>query len=92
MTARAPHLLALLLSATASAGALAQAPAPYPTKPVRLVVPYTPGASNDTLSRATAQSMGPLLGQSITTCMPVAAFTLHRLPFTVYETFKELNS
>jgi tripartite-type tricarboxylate transporter receptor subunit TctC len=37
----------------------------YPSKPVRLVVPYTPGASNDTLSRATAQSMSLLLGQSI---------------------------
>ena len=37
----------------------------YPTKPIRLVVPYTPGASNDTLSRATAESMSPLLGQPI---------------------------
>lgn len=55
---------ALLVFAIAG-GALAQAPATYPTKPVRLVVPYTPGASNDTLSRATALSMGPLLGQTI---------------------------
>jgi tripartite-type tricarboxylate transporter receptor subunit TctC len=37
----------------------------YPAKPIRLVVPYTPGASNDTLSRATAQAMSPLLGQPI---------------------------
>ena len=37
----------------------------YPAKPIRLVVPYTPGASNDTLSRATAESMSPLLGQPI---------------------------
>ena len=44
-------------------GALAQTP--YPAKPVRLVVPYTPGASNDTLSRATGESMSPLLGQPI---------------------------
>src|SRR5215210_8450969 len=49
--------------ALASAGVWAQAQ--YPVKPIRLVVPYTPGASNDTLSRATAQSMAPLLGQSI---------------------------
>ncbi len=37
----------------------------YPSKPIRLVVPYTPGASNDTLSRATAQAMSPILGQQI---------------------------
>lgn len=39
--------------------------AQYPAKPIRLVVPYTPGASNDTLSRATAQAMSPILGQPI---------------------------
>src|ERR671914_409529 len=50
----------------AAAGpAFAQAPATYPSKPIRLVVPYTPGASNDTLSRATAEAMSPLLGQPI---------------------------
>lgn len=65
MTARALRLFPVLLSAIASAAALAQAPAAYPTRPVRLVVPYTPGASNDTLSRATAMSMAPLLGQTI---------------------------
>jgi tripartite-type tricarboxylate transporter receptor subunit TctC len=37
----------------------------YPTKPIRLIVPFAPGASNDTLSRATAQAMSPLLGQPI---------------------------
>ncbi|HEX2826486.1 MAG TPA: tripartite tricarboxylate transporter substrate binding protein [Burkholderiales bacterium] len=47
----------------ASAGVFAQAP--YPSKPIRLVVPYTPGASNDTLSRATAAAMSPILGQQI---------------------------
>ncbi|HEV7803316.1 MAG TPA: tripartite tricarboxylate transporter substrate binding protein [Burkholderiales bacterium] len=59
-------LRVLLLSLSlASAAALAQSPVGYPAKPIRLVVPYTPGASNDTLSRATAQSMAPLLGQSV---------------------------
>jgi len=55
--------MATLALALASAGVCAQAP--YPSKPIRLVVPYTPGASNDTLSRATAQAMSPILGQSI---------------------------
>ena len=54
----------MVCCAAGSAAAHAQAPA-YPSKPIRLVVPYTPGASNDTLSRATADSMSPLLGQPI---------------------------
>jgi tripartite-type tricarboxylate transporter receptor subunit TctC len=54
---RTPLLLLLAAAATAQAQ--------YPAKPIRLVVPYTPGASNDTLSRATAQAMSPLLGQPI---------------------------
>ena len=53
--------LLLLCALTVCAPVWAQ----YPAKPIRLVVPYTPGASNDTLSRATAQSMSPLLGQPI---------------------------
>ena len=52
----------ILLSTAASADALSQTPA-YPAKPIRLVVPFAPGASNDTLSRATALVMGPMLGQ-----------------------------
>ena len=38
---------------------------PYPAKPVRLVVPYPPGGSNDVLSRITAQAMTPGLGQPV---------------------------
>jgi len=37
----------------------------YPAKPVRLVVPYPPGGSNDVLSRLTAQAMAPGLGQQV---------------------------
>jgi tripartite-type tricarboxylate transporter receptor subunit TctC len=48
-------------------GALAQpAPAqPYPSKPVRFVVPYPPGGSNDVLTRIVAQTMSPGLGQQV---------------------------
>lgn len=53
----------IALATLASAGAWAQGAA-YPVKPVRLVVPFAPGASNDTLSRATASVMGPMLGQN----------------------------
>ena len=61
MTQRARAFTFLVLSGIAS-GALAQT---YPSKPIRLVVPYTPGASNDTLSRATGEAMSPILGQPV---------------------------
>lgn len=61
----AVQALCLTVCAAASAVTCAQPTTPYPAKPIRLVVPYTPGASNDTLSRATAESMSPLLGQPI---------------------------
>jgi tripartite-type tricarboxylate transporter receptor subunit TctC len=54
-------ITALLLAATAGT-ALAQA---WPAKPVRFVVPYPPGGSNDVLTRITAQAMAPGLGQQI---------------------------
>jgi tripartite-type tricarboxylate transporter receptor subunit TctC len=62
--AAAPAISTLLVLACSSPAALAQS-ANYPAKPMRLVVPYTPGASNDTLSRATGESMAPILGQPI---------------------------
>ncbi|MEO8442703.1 MAG: tripartite tricarboxylate transporter substrate-binding protein, partial [Betaproteobacteria bacterium] len=52
----------MALGVFATADAVSQTPA-YPSKPIRLVVPFAPGASNDTLSRATALVMGPMLGQ-----------------------------
>ncbi len=38
---------------------------PYPARPLRLVVPVPPGGSNDILSRITAQTMSPGLGQPV---------------------------
>ncbi len=37
----------------------------YPARPIRLVVPVPPGGSNDILSRITAQTMSPALGQPV---------------------------
>ena len=53
----------LALAALMLAGAAAAQT--YPAKPLRLVVPYPPGGSNDVLSRITAQAMSPGLGQAV---------------------------
>ncbi len=48
----------------APALALAQQPA-YPTKPIKLVVPFTPGGSTDILARTIGQQLSQAWGQSV---------------------------
>jgi tripartite-type tricarboxylate transporter receptor subunit TctC len=38
---------------------------PYPTKPVRLLVPYPPGGPVDNIGRILAQPLSPILGQNV---------------------------
>ncbi len=52
-----------VLSALSSFAAAAQTN--YPSKPVRLVVPYPPGAATDAISRAFAQQLGAIMGQPV---------------------------
>jgi len=51
-----------LLLAVFSSVALAQA---YPAKPVRLIIPFPPGGSNDVVGRAIGQQLGERLGQGV---------------------------
>ena len=55
-------LACLALGATASCGAWAQDK--YPTKPVRIVLPYGPGGATDIVTRIVAEQLRQNLGQS----------------------------
>ena len=55
-------LLSCLFLALPTGAALAQA---YPAKPIRLIVPFTPGGSQDVIGRLFAQKVGDSLGQNI---------------------------
>ena len=52
----------VLLGALASGTAIAQA---YPTRTIRLVVPFPPGGATDIITRSVAQKLSEQLGQSV---------------------------
>ena len=54
-----------LVCACAAGGAVAQSPdaGRFPTKPIRLIVPFPPGGSNDILGRFIAQKLTERMGQ-----------------------------
>lgn len=63
MIARRNALAAL--AALALAAALPASAQDFPTRPVRLVVPFGPGTTTDIISRVFAEAMGRSLGQAI---------------------------
>ena len=63
---RIAHMAAIVISAAAAPEACAAAASQqFPTRPIRLVVPYPPGGANDAVARLLAPRMGEHLGQNV---------------------------
>jgi tripartite-type tricarboxylate transporter receptor subunit TctC len=59
-------LWAVLVGAAFSTGALSVGHAqPYPARPIKLILPYTPGSPNDALARLVAPLLSSRLGQPV---------------------------
>src|ERR1043165_9787857 len=62
MNMRTVCALLLLSAALNAADALAQS---YPTRPMRLIVPYAPGGGTDIVARVLSQQLTDSFGQSV---------------------------
>ena len=65
LTWTAHALLALTASLTASLSTAQTAAQNYPQKPIRMIVPFTPGGSTDILARSIGQELSKAWGQSV---------------------------
>ncbi len=58
-------IFGMLLACTAVLAPPAMAEAGYPSKPIRIVVPYTPGGPTDSVARTVARSLSVQFGQPV---------------------------
>src|ERR1700687_2699150 len=57
---------AFAIGAALGIPALARAqPQPYPTKPIKIIVPFSPGGPADVMARVAGQRMSAILGQNL---------------------------
>ncbi|MDH0091690.1 tripartite tricarboxylate transporter substrate binding protein [Achromobacter mucicolens] len=59
------NLLFAALAATGLAASPAHAADDWPSKPIKIIVPYTPGGSTDIVTRIVMEKLGPRLNQTI---------------------------
>jgi len=65
MTRRAVCLTLAIASSLLSGGAVAQGTGSWPTKPVRMIIPWPPGGGADIVGRILAEPLGQALGQQM---------------------------
>jgi tripartite-type tricarboxylate transporter receptor subunit TctC len=64
-TLRSPRLLCAAVAAVAALTAPCAAQAAYPSKPIRIIVPFTPGTGVDNIARAVGQKLTERLGVAV---------------------------
>src|SRR5687768_457960 len=57
------RLTLAMLAANLVCAAHAGAQTPFPSRPIRMLVPFSPGGASDTAARVVGQAMGPRRGQ-----------------------------
>ena len=65
MNATRRSAIALVITAWGALLAPARAADPYPSRPIKYIVPFAPGGVSDAMARLLAQQLGERLGQSV---------------------------